>query len=185
MSKWHSRSGSSITWNIALCEILSFSKKWPCVVKHSTFLSAHTSSSIFWVPSFYWEIFHTCEHFSCQTPKESHVHNRPFAQLLPGLETGHPVTVSQSPAYESHSEQSETETRKTAFCCRKHWNHMQVTDRPSPDAPSLTQAIIVQMVYCLRYEPLNRSFLLSSPEKFLFYPKQVWIFQLREFRYLS
>ena len=26
--------------------------------------------------------------------------------------------------------------------------HMQVTDRPSPDAPSLTQAIIVQMVYC-------------------------------------
>ena len=42
--------------------------------------------------------------------------NRPFAQLLPGLETGHPVTVGQSPAYESHSEQSETETRKTAFC---------------------------------------------------------------------
>ena len=29
---------------------------------------------------------------------------------------------------------------------RKHWYHMQVTDRPSPDAPSLTQAIIVQMV---------------------------------------
>ena len=26
---------------------------------------------------------------------------------------------------------------------------MQVTDRPSPDAPSLTQAIIVQMVYCI------------------------------------
>ena len=25
---------------------------------------------------------------------------------------------------------------------------MQVTDRPSPDGPSLTQAIIVQMVYC-------------------------------------
>ena len=25
---------------------------------------------------------------------------------------------------------------------------MQVTDRPSPDAPSLTQAIIVQRVYC-------------------------------------
>ena len=39
-----------------------------------------------------------------------------FAQLLPGLETGHPVTVGQTPAYESHSEQSETETRKTAFC---------------------------------------------------------------------
>ena len=30
---------------------------------------------------------------------------------------------------------------------RKHRNHMQVTDRPSPDAPSLTQTIIVQMVY--------------------------------------
>ena len=42
--------------------------------------------------------------------------NRPFGQLLPGLETGHLVTVSQSPAYESHSEQSEMETRKTAFC---------------------------------------------------------------------
>ena len=73
--------------------------------------------------------------------------DRPFAQLLPGLETGHPVTVGQSPAHESHTEQSETETRKTAFCSSWHWNHMQVTDRPSPDAPSLTQAIIVQMVY--------------------------------------
>ena len=41
---------------------------------------------------------------------------RPFAQLLPGLETGHPVTVGQSPAHESHTEQSETETRKTPFC---------------------------------------------------------------------
>ena len=30
---------------------------------------------------------------------------------------------------------------------RKHWYHMQMTDRPSPNAPSLTQAIIVQMVY--------------------------------------
>ena len=26
---------------------------------------------------------------------------------------------------------------------------MKVTDQPSPDAPSLTQAIIVQMVYCI------------------------------------
>ena len=26
--------------------------------------------------------------------------NRPFAQLLPGLETGHPATVGQSPAYD-------------------------------------------------------------------------------------
>ena len=45
--------------------------------------------------------------------------NRPFAQLLPGLETGHLVTVGQSPAHELHSEQSETETRKTAFCSSK------------------------------------------------------------------
>ena len=41
---------------------------------------------------------------------------RPFAQLLPGLEMGHPVTFGHSAAYESHSEQSETETRKTPFC---------------------------------------------------------------------
>ena len=26
--------------------------------------------------------------------------NRPFAQLLPGLETGHPVTVGLSPAFD-------------------------------------------------------------------------------------
>ena len=30
---------------------------------------------------------------------------------------------------------------------QKHWNHMQVTDRLSPNAPSLTQTIFVQMVY--------------------------------------
>ena len=36
---------------------------------------------------------------------------------------------------------------KQRFAGRKHWNHMQVTDRPRPDAPSLTQTIIVQMVY--------------------------------------
>ena len=28
------------------------------------------------------------------------LHNRPFAQLLPGLEMGHPVTVGHSPAYD-------------------------------------------------------------------------------------
>ena len=37
---------------------------------------------------------------------------------------------------------------KQRFARRKHGNHMQVTDRPRPDAPSLTQTIIVQMVYC-------------------------------------
>ena len=36
--------------------------------------------------------------------------------------------------------------------------HMQVTDRPSPDAPSLTQALIVQMIYCLM---INRQNLLG------------------------
>ena len=39
-----------------------------------------------------------------------HLHN-----YCPGL-TGHPVAVGQSPAHESRTEQSETETRKTAFC---------------------------------------------------------------------
>ena len=38
--------------------------------------------------------------------------------------------------------------KKNSFLLRrKHWNHMQVTDRPSPGAPSLTQTIIVNMVY--------------------------------------
>ena len=51
---------------------------------------------------------------------------------------------------ESHSEQSKTERRKQLSARRKHWNHMrlQVKDRPRPDAPSLTQTVIVQMVYC-------------------------------------
>ena len=40
-----------------------------------------------------------------------HLHN----YCLGYLETGHPVTVGQSPARESHSEQTEMETRKTAF----------------------------------------------------------------------
>ena len=48
---------------------------------------------------------------------------------------------------EKHPKQSKTETRKTAFRSSKHWNHMQVTDRPRTDAPSPTQTIIVQMVY--------------------------------------
>ena len=36
--------------------------------------------------------------------------------------------------------------------------HMQVTDRPSPDAPSLTQAIIVQMVYWIWQIKASRVF---------------------------
>ena len=31
---------------------------------------------------------------------ESNIFYRPFAQLLPGLETGHPLMVGQSPAYD-------------------------------------------------------------------------------------
>ena len=41
--------------------------------------------------------------------------NGPFAQLLPGLETGHPVTVGQSPASESHKEQSENRDKENSF----------------------------------------------------------------------
>ena len=39
--------------------------------------------------------------------------------------------------------------------------HMQVTDRPSPDAPSLTQAIIVQMVY---YQTVQNASLWGGSE---------------------
>ena len=75
-------------------------------------------------------------------------HNRPFAQLLPGLETGHPVTVGQSPAYDFSVPTSRKLFFLSPFRTVLSAIHMQVTDRPSPDAPSLTQAIIVQMVYC-------------------------------------
>ena len=55
--------------------------------------------------------------------------------------------VDQSPAYDF----SVTTSKKLFFLSRFRTVlsviHMQVTDRPSPDAPSLTQAIIVQMVY--------------------------------------
>ena len=83
--------------------------------------------------------------------------NRPFAQLWPGLETGHPVTVGQSPAYDfSVSDEQKVVflvSVSTVLCAI----HVQVTDRPSPDAPSLTQAIIVQMVYSERNlgRPMN------------------------------
>ena len=74
--------------------------------------------------------------------------NRPFAQLLPGLEMGHPVTVGQSLAYDFRVFPTSRKLFflspfRTVLCAI----HVQVTDRPSPDAPSLTQAIIVQMVY--------------------------------------
>ena len=73
--------------------------------------------------------------------------NRPFAQLLPGLETGHPMTVGQSPAYDFSVKTSRKLFFLSVFRTALSAIHMQVTDRPSPDAPSLIQAIIVQMVY--------------------------------------
>ena len=86
-----------------------------------------------------------CSEFQVKVPCVSN--DRPFAQLLPELETGHPVTVGQSPAYESHREQSETETRKTAFCSSETLKS-NAGDWPTvTGCPSLTQAIIVQMVY--------------------------------------
>ena len=38
--------------------------------------------------------------------------NRSFAQLLPGLETGHPVTVSQSPAADMNRTQNSPKLRQ-------------------------------------------------------------------------
>ena len=78
---------------------------------------------------------------------ESQSLNRPFAQLLPGLETGHPVTVGQSPAYDFSVSNEQKAVFLLSVLTVLSAIHMQVTDRLSPDAPSLTQAIIVQMVY--------------------------------------
>ena len=49
--------------------------------------------------------------------------NRPFAQLSAWVRDGHPVTVRQSPAHESHPEQPETATRKAPPARRIHWNY--------------------------------------------------------------
>ena len=60
--------------------------------------------------------------------------NRPFAQLLPGLETGHPVTVGQSPAYDFSVKTSRKVFFLSPFRTVLSAIHVQVTDRPSPDA---------------------------------------------------
>ena len=86
--------------------------------------------------------------------------NRPFAQLLPGLETGHPVTVGQSPAYDFSVSDEQKAVFLPPFRTVLSAIRIQVTDQPSPDALSLTQAIIVQMVYC------------SSTKFTLFFPLQ-------------
>ena len=74
-------------------------------------------------------------------------------------DVGHPVTIGQSPAHESHTEQS-METRKTPFCSSKTLKSYAgdwptVTGCPT----SLTQAIIVQMVYCCSHMPLQLALL--------------------------
>ena len=67
-------------------------------------------------------------------------HNRPFAQLLPGLETGHPVTVGQSPTCCFGVSDGREVLFLSPFRAVLGAIHVQVTDRPSPDAPSITQA---------------------------------------------
>ena len=76
--------------------------------------------------------------------------NKLFAQLLPGLETGHRWRSVSHLHINRTKNSPKRRQEKQLSALRKHWNRMQVTDRPSPDAPSLTQAIIVQMVYCFR-----------------------------------
>ena len=65
--------------------------------------------------------------------------NRPFKQLLPGLETGHPVTVSQSSACSFSVSDGREVLFLSPFRAVLGAIHVQVIDRPSPDAPSLTQ----------------------------------------------
>ena len=74
---------------------------------------------------------------SCNQPAHT---NRPFAQLLPGLETGHPVTVGQSPTCSFSVSDGREVLFLSPFRAVLGAIHVQVTDRPSPDAPSLTQA---------------------------------------------
>ena len=58
------------------------------------------------------------------------------------------MTVGQSPAYDFSVKTSRKLFFFSPFRTVLSAIHMQVTDRLPPDAPSLTQAIIVQMVYC-------------------------------------
>ena len=57
------------------------------------------------------------------------------------------MTVRQSPAYDFIVSDGQKAVFLSPFRTVLSAIHMQVTDRPSPDAPSLTQAIIVQVVY--------------------------------------
>ena len=58
--------------------------------------------------------------------------NRPFAQLLPGLETGHPVTVGQSPAYDC----SVSDEQKAVFLASI--SDCSVCDSCAGDWPTVT-----------------------------------------------
>ena len=86
--------------------------------------------------------------------------NRPFAQLLPGLETGHPVTVGQSPTCSFSVSDGREVLFLSPFRAVLGAIHVQVIDRLSPDAPSLTRLIIVQMVYSNETLLLSTSFVL-------------------------
>ena len=65
----------------------------------------------------------------------------------------HPVTVGQSPAYDFSVRRAAVFL--TPFRTVLSAIHVQVTDRPSLDAPSVTQAIIAQMVY---FRPVDYPF---------------------------
>ena len=85
---------------------------------------------------------HTTASASAKTTQHSRrgeASNRPFAQLLPGLETGHPVTVGQSPTCSFSVSDGREVLFLSPFRAVLGAIHVQVTDRPSPDAPSLTQ----------------------------------------------
>ena len=55
---------------------------------------------------------------------------RPFAQLLPGLETGHPVTVGQSPTCSFSVSDGREVLFLSPFRAVLGAIHVQVTDRP-------------------------------------------------------
>ena len=63
------------------------------------------------------------------------------------------MTVGQSPAYHFSVSDGQKAVFLSLFRTVLCAIHMQVTDRPSPDAPSLTQAIIVQMDWELESTP--------------------------------
>ena len=83
----------------------------------------------------------------------------PFAQLLPGLETGHPVTVGQSLAYDfSVSDEQKAVFLASVSDCSECDSYAGDWPRPSPDAPFLTQA-------CAQYSETRLLRTLKGNEK--------------------